>query len=412
MVYFSNLRPFGRDAPRRLAVDCAFGKGRNAVRASGVLRFALRRGAMGQRKARPLWVDVARAPVDVAVAGLQTGFGLVSRMARSVTGSQTLPPVQKRTLLKSMKSFRSTQESSTDDVLGLSLGTGVDLPVVTFRDDDDPADVLRAQRKARNRAPFVVLRMPSVLEEGDIEAGDDLSTRMRKKAAARLRKKGTRSLSPFPSQREKEAIVAVKLAAFATRREVSDERTSLTRAATSPTWGSEALRRDLESRTWRVYARVGEVRGARCSVPIVIKSQVVLEVGAKISFENTTTTSTKTTRKLDSLTKFTRPRVKDYATDGADFNGERLVVAACVPRSSAHLRVSVYERLKTDLVRTRRLGIATIPLDEVPVLSAPLTGVSRRSVGAFLSNLRARRTSRGAIWSGSSNRYCMRRHEL
>ena len=77
-------------------------------------------------------------------------------------------------------------------------------------------------------------------------------------------------------------MVAVKLAAFATRREVSDERTSLTRAATSPTWGSEALR-DLESRTWRVYARVGEVRGARCSVPIVIKSQVVLAVGAKIS---------------------------------------------------------------------------------------------------------------------------------
>ncbi len=169
----------------------------------------------------------------------------------------------------------STQESSTDDVLGLSLGTGVDLPVVTFRDDDDPAVVLRAQRKARNRAPFVVLRMPSLVEEDSIEAGDDLSTRMRKKAAARLRKKGTRSLSPFPSQREKEAVVAVKLAAFATRREVSDERTSLTRAATSPTWGSEALRRDLESRTWRVYARVGEVRGARCSVPIVIKSQVV-----------------------------------------------------------------------------------------------------------------------------------------
>ena len=98
-----------RDAPRRLAVDCAFGKGRNAVRASGVLRFALRRGAMGQRKARPLWVDVARAPVDVTVAGLQTGLGLVSRMARTVTGSQT-PPAQppKRTLLKSMKSFRST----------------------------------------------------------------------------------------------------------------------------------------------------------------------------------------------------------------------------------------------------------------------------------------------------------------
>ena len=156
----------------------------------------------------------------------------------------------------------------------------------------------------------------------------------------------------------------------------------------------------------------GARSAARCSVPIVIKSQVVLEVGAKISFENTTTTSTKTTRKLDSLAKFTRPKVKDYATDGADFNGERLVVAACVPRSSAHLRVSVYERLKTDLVKTRRLGIATIPLDEVPVLSAPLTGVSRRSVGAFLSNLRARRHPRGAIWSGSSNRYCMRRHEL
>ena len=183
-------------------------------------------------------------------------------------------------------------------------------------------------------------------------------------------------------------MVAVKLAAFATRREVSDERTSLTRAATSPTWGSEALRRDLESRTWRVYARVGEVRGARCSVPIVIKSQVVLEVGAKISFENTTTTSTKTTRKLDSLAKFTRPRVKDYATDGADFNGERLVVAACVPRSSAHLRVSVYERLKTDLVKNATVGHRDDTLDEVPVLSAPLTGVSRRSVGAFLIQLK------------------------
>ena len=33
---------------------------------------------MGQRKARPLWVDVARAPVDVTVAGLQTGVGLLS----------------------------------------------------------------------------------------------------------------------------------------------------------------------------------------------------------------------------------------------------------------------------------------------------------------------------------------------
>ena len=64
---------------------------------------------MGQRKARPLWVDVARAPVDVTVAGLQTGVGLLSRMARSVTGSQTpQPPQQKKTLLKSMKSFRST----------------------------------------------------------------------------------------------------------------------------------------------------------------------------------------------------------------------------------------------------------------------------------------------------------------
>ena len=107
VVSFLLKRPFGdRDAPRRLAVDCAFGKGRHAVRASGVLRFALRRGAMGQRKARPLWVDVARAPVDVTVAGLQTGVSLLSRMARSVTGSQT--PEPKRTLLKSMKSFRST----------------------------------------------------------------------------------------------------------------------------------------------------------------------------------------------------------------------------------------------------------------------------------------------------------------
>ena len=60
----------------------------------------------------------------------------------------------------------STQEEVPPTTLGLSLGTGVDLPVVTFRDDDDPADVLRAQRKARNRAPFVVLRMPSVVEEG------------------------------------------------------------------------------------------------------------------------------------------------------------------------------------------------------------------------------------------------------
>ena len=72
---------------------------------------------MGQRKARPLWVDVARAPVDVTVAGLQTGFGLVSRMARTVTGSQTppaQPPQQKRTLLKSMKSFRSVWKSTSE----------------------------------------------------------------------------------------------------------------------------------------------------------------------------------------------------------------------------------------------------------------------------------------------------------
>ena len=61
-----------------------------------------------------------------------------------------------------------------------------------FRDDDDPADVLRAQRKARNRAPFVVLRMPSLVEEDSIEAGDDLSTRMRKKAAARSRRPSRR----------------------------------------------------------------------------------------------------------------------------------------------------------------------------------------------------------------------------
>ncbi|KAH8059912.1 hypothetical protein JL720_13722 [Aureococcus anophagefferens] len=111
----------------------------------------------------------------------------------------------------------------------------------------------------------------------------------------------------------------------------------------------------------------GEVSGAKCNVPIVIKSQVVLEVGAKISFGASTTTATSLTKGIQSLTRFTRPKVKDYGTDGADFGGERLVVAACVPRAGAQLRVSVYERLKTDLIRTRRLGIATIPLCDLSV---------------------------------------------
>lgn len=388
-----------------LTVDCAFGKGRHAVRASGVLRFALRRGAVVQRrKAQPLWVDVVKAPVDVTSSVLQTGVGLGLRGLRALTGkSGEGSPKESKSLMKSLKSFHIRQKSNADDVLGLSLGEGlgVDLQVVTFRDDDDAADILRAQRRARARAPFVVLRPPSSILE-DVEepqAADDLSTRMRKKTAARQRRNSTRSLSPFPAGKAHKsssvpppAIVAVRLVAFATRREVSDAPAQHRLTSTSPTWGSEALRRDLEDRTWRVYARVGEVRGAHCSVPIIIKNQVVLEVGAKISHGSTTTTSTKNTRKLDSLAKFTRPRVKDYKTDGADFAGERLVVAACVPRSSAHLRVSVYERLKTDLVRTRRLGIATIPLDEVPVLSAPLSRSQdalprRASVVAFLGSL-------------------------
>ena len=149
MVYFFE---FGGHSDRgmrcgRRACVRAYG-----LRCDGAPWVSGRRGPVGRRRQGSGRRD-RRGSAD--------GFGLVSvgwRGPGHGFSNAGPPEPKKRTLLKSMKSFRSTQESSTDDVLGLSLGvSGVDLPVVTFRDDDDPADVLRAQRKARNRAPFVVL---------------------------------------------------------------------------------------------------------------------------------------------------------------------------------------------------------------------------------------------------------------
>ena len=186
VVLFFEVRTVfdGNDAPRRLAVDCAFGKGRNAVRASGVLRFALRRAPWVNANQGRCGSTSLRAPVDVTVAGLQTGVGLLSRMARTVTGRKRRPPRKAdaieihEVVSKQIKCRRvstdevltrcliSTQVRRTDDAV-------YQFPVVdhlTF-DDDDPADVLRAQRWPEPGA-LVVLRMPSVVEEGDIEAGD------------------------------------------------------------------------------------------------------------------------------------------------------------------------------------------------------------------------------------------------
>ena len=64
-----------------LEVNVTFGKGRHAVRAAGVLRLAVKRAIAppdaGRR--RPLWVDVARAPVDVGVGAGAVHCALPSR---------------------------------------------------------------------------------------------------------------------------------------------------------------------------------------------------------------------------------------------------------------------------------------------------------------------------------------------
>ncbi|KAJ8603768.1 hypothetical protein CTAYLR_000320, partial [Chrysophaeum taylorii] len=125
--------------------------------------------------------------------------------------------------------------------------------------------------------------------------------------------------------------------------------------------------RDIETRAWRVYVRVNEVRGAHCRVPIIMRSQVVLQVGAKVKWKQAHR-FLKIPVVESKSTLFTGPRRKDYQKDGADFDGARLVVTATAPRQHGVLRVSVYERLKTDLTRTRRLGVATVPLAEVPIV--------------------------------------------
>ncbi|KAH8096084.1 hypothetical protein JL720_3434 [Aureococcus anophagefferens] len=83
--------------------------------------------------------------------------------------------------------------------------------------------------------------------------------------------------------------------------------------------GSKENARDSEKQNsvqnWRVYARVHKCEGSKSGVPILVKSQVVLEFGSKIA-----------------------------AT-------ERLTV-----------KFTLYERLKTDLTKTRTLGNVSVPL--------------------------------------------------
>ena len=336
---------------------------------------------------------------------------VLSKVTRAVT-SLANPQARRRSFQDLYHSAMSPGRGSGDDDDDVPS-----LPVLAFHDGDAEDDTARAQRRARSGASFLRLdaelpggSTPSAvaatpppatraLSSGEVppspaEGGPRASfesappaepgswgRRFLGRSAQAIRK---RSMSPHPNRApEGPVVVEIRLVAFATRRGGA-RFFAAEGGALDAAKGSDAVRRDEEKRTWRVYARVGEVSGAKCNVPIVIKSQVVLEVGAKISFGASTTTATSLTKGIQSLTRFTRPKVKDYGTDGADFGGERLVVAACVPRAGAQLRVSVYERLKTDLIRTRRLGIATIPLCDVPVYErgAGVDGEARGALSA------------------------------
>ncbi|KAH8076245.1 hypothetical protein JL721_237 [Aureococcus anophagefferens] len=120
--------------------------------------------------------------------------------------------------------------------------------------------------------------------------------------------------------------------------------------------GSKENARDSEKQNsvqnWRVYARVHKCEGSKSGVPILVKSQVVLEFGSKIA----------------ATERLTVARQKDFSSDGCDFGGQRLRNVGLVARRNAQVKFTLYERLKTDLTKTRTLGNVSVPLSDVPVL--------------------------------------------
>ena len=87
-------------------------------------------------------------------------------------------------------------------------------------------------------------------------------------------------------------------------------------------------------------------------MPILVKSQVVLEFGSKIA----------------ATERLTVARQKDFSSDGCDFGGQRLRNVGLIARRNAQVKFTLYERLKTDLTKTRTLGNVSVPLSDVPVL--------------------------------------------
>lgn len=156
---------------------------------------------------------------------------------------------------------------------------------------------------------------------------------------------------------------------------------------------------NFETRTWRVCVHIDQVRGAQSRISRLLPGKVVIECGAKVVWlENNHALKIPTVNKEDD--RFTSPRQKSRQTKGANFDGERLVVVAAAPRQHAVLRVSVYERLKTDLTRTRRLGVATIPLSDVPISEEPVDEDDDNEDGHRLPKKRTLQLRTG---SGSKN---------
>ncbi|KAJ1462401.1 hypothetical protein M885DRAFT_505209 [Pelagophyceae sp. CCMP2097] len=111
--------------------------------------------------------------------------------------------------------------------------------------------------------------------------------------------------------------------------------------------------RDTEPQTWQLFSRVDRVEHCRSGVPILIASHVRLEVVSKFAGNEDCTPLLQ----------------KDAASEGADFKGRRLVNVGHARRSNATYRVEVWERLKTDFNRVRRLGYVEVPLSDVPILN-------------------------------------------
>ncbi|KAH8063797.1 hypothetical protein JL722_2986 [Aureococcus anophagefferens] len=84
-----------------------------------------------------------------------------------------------------------------------------------------------------------------------------------------------------------------------------------------------------------------------------LRGGVVLEFGSKIAGTERLTVAR---------------QKKDFSSDGCDFGGQRLRNVGLVARRNAQVKFTLYERLKTDLTKTRTLGNVSVPLSDVPVL--------------------------------------------